>query len=96
VDVSREPDSSAQLMAVATAASTDASNVPSNPMLSRSHLAVQLVSSHFESIQRSFKVPASVDLSYNGFEVSFSTASVPWVSDSAAVSILADVGGPRF
>jgi hypothetical protein len=93
VDVPREPDASAQPMAVATAASTTASNVPSNSMPSRSHLAVQLASSLFESIQRSFKVPASVDLSYNGFEVSFSTASVPWVGDSAAVTMLADVGG---
>jgi hypothetical protein len=93
VDVPREPDAFTQPMAIAAVASTTASNVPPNSMLSRSHLAVQLVSSLFESIQRSFKVPASVDLSYNGFEVSFSTASIPWAGDSAALTMLADVGG---
>ena len=30
-------------------------------------------------------MPASVDLSYNGFEVTFSTASVPWNDDSVPV-----------
>jgi len=39
-------------------------------------------------------VPASVDLSCNGFEVSFSTASVPW-KDAGVVSVLADEGGEQ-
>jgi hypothetical protein len=47
------------------------------------------VSFFFESVQRIFKVPASVDLSYKGFEVSFSTASVPW-SDTSVVDVLSD------
>jgi hypothetical protein len=95
LDTRKESDASAQLVAVgavARAAVPSASNVPTNASLPRHHLAIQLVSFFFESVQRIFKVPASVDLSYNGFEVSFSTAAVPWVGGSAE-SMLADVGG---
>jgi hypothetical protein len=94
-DTPKESDASAQSMSVATVASTavaSAPNAPSNSTLPRHHLAIQLVSFFFESVQRVFKVPASVDLSYNGFEVSFSTASVPWVGGSA-VGLLTDIGG---
>ncbi|KAI9510122.1 hypothetical protein F5148DRAFT_1182571 [Russula earlei] len=58
----------------------------------RNHLAIQLLSFFFESVQRIFKVPASVDLSYNGFEVSFSTSSVPW-SDSSVECALSTEDG---
>jgi hypothetical protein len=51
------------------------------------------VSFFFESIQRIFKVPASVDLSYKGFEVSFSTDSVPWDGTSVANDVLSDEDG---
>lgn len=37
-------------------------------------------------------MPASVDLSYKGFEVSFSTASVPW-NDTSVVDVLSDEDG---
>jgi hypothetical protein len=57
--------------------------------LPQNQLAVQLLCFFFETVQRIFKVPASVDLSYQGFEVSFSTDSVPW-NDSSVVSGLAD------
>ena len=52
------------------------SGVPSDS--THRNLAIQLVSFFFESIQRIFKVLISADLSYKGFEVSFSTASIPW------------------
>lgn len=97
VDNSKKSDGSAQSMAVAivadtAAASASASSVPTNSALPRHHLAIQLVSFFFDSVQRIFKVPASVDLSYNGFEVSFSTTSVPWIGGSA-VGVVADEGG---
>jgi hypothetical protein len=44
---------------------------------------------YFETVQRIFKVPALVNLSYQGFEVSFSMDSVPW-NDASVVSGLAD------
>jgi hypothetical protein len=68
------------------------SNASSNSSLPRNQLAIQLVSFFFESVQRIFKVPASVDLSYKGFEVSFSTASVPW-NDTSVVDVLSDEDG---
>ena len=68
------------------------SNARSNSSLPRNQLAIQLVSFFFESVQRIFKVPASVDLSYKGFEVSFSTASVPW-NDTSVVDVLSDEYG---
>jgi len=68
------------------------SNASSNSSLQRNQLAIQLVSFFFESIQRIFKVPASVDLSYKGFEVSFSTASVAW-NDASVVDVLSDEDG---
>lgn len=77
---------------VGSAVDASTSNVSSSSMLPRNHLAIQLVSFFFESVQRIFKVPASVDLSYNGFEVTFSTASVPW-NDASAGPGLADKGG---
>jgi len=91
----KESDGSAQSTAVTTVPDTagaSASNVPTNTMLPRHHLAIQLVSFFFDSVQRIFKVPTSVDLSYNGFEVSFSTASVPW-TDGSAVGMVTDEGG---
>ena len=57
--------------------------------LSRNQLAIQLLSFFFESIQWIFKVPASVNLTYKGFEVSFSTDSIPW-KDVFVVGELAD------
>jgi hypothetical protein len=42
-----------------------------------------LVSFFFDTIQRLFKVPTSVDLTYNGFEVTFSTKSIAWELPSA-------------
>ncbi|KAF8499536.1 hypothetical protein F5888DRAFT_83251 [Russula emetica] len=68
------------------------SNTSSNSSLPRNQLAIQLVSFFFESIQRIFKVPASVDLSYKGFEVSFSTDSVPW-KDTSVVDVFSDEDG---
>jgi len=68
------------------------SKASSNSSLPRNLLAIQLVSFFFESVQRIFKVPASVDLSYKGFEVSFSTASVPW-NDTSVVDVLSDEDG---
>jgi hypothetical protein len=68
------------------------SNASSNSSLPRNQLAIQLVSFFFESVQRIFKVPASVDLSYKGFEVSFSTTSVPW-NDTSVVDVLSDEDG---
>ncbi|KAH9062354.1 hypothetical protein EDB87DRAFT_1606636 [Lactarius vividus] len=41
-------------------------------------LAIQLVSFFFDTVQRLFKVPGTVDLSYGGFEVAFSTDSIAW------------------
>jgi hypothetical protein len=70
-----------------TVAST--SNPSFGSGLPPNQLAVQLLSFFFETVQRIFKVPASVDLSYQGFEVSFSTDSVPW-NDASVVSGLAD------
>jgi hypothetical protein len=55
----------------------------------RNQLAIQLVSFFFESVQRIFKVPHSADLTYKGFEVSFSTASIPW-NDASVVGELGD------
>jgi len=77
----------AQAQAVAST-----SNASSNSSLPRNQLGVQLVSFFFESVQRIFKVPASVDLTYKGFEVSFSTDSVPW-NDASVVGVLADEDG---
>jgi hypothetical protein len=92
----KESDDFVQLMANATVADTtavtSASNVSSSSAQPRNHLAIQLVSFFFESVERIFKVPASVDLSYNGFEVSFSTAYVPW-NNASVVSVLSDEAG---
>jgi hypothetical protein len=43
-----------------------------------------LVSFFFDTIQRLFKVPTSVDLTYNGFEVTFSTKSIAWADVPSA------------
>ena len=69
-----------------TVAST--SDAPSDSTY-RNQLAIQLVSFFFESVQRIFKVPTSADLTYKGFEVSFSTASIPW-NDASVVGELGD------
>jgi hypothetical protein len=53
------------------------SNTSPNSSLPRNQLAIQLLS-NFGFVQRIFKVPSSVDLSYKGFKVSFSTDYVPW------------------
>lgn len=78
-------------LAADTTAIASTSNVSSSSTPPRNHLAIQLVSFFFDSVQRIFKVPASVDLSYNGFEVTFSTASVPW-NDTATGLVPADDG----
>jgi hypothetical protein len=61
-----------------TAAAASTSSSVSAPSPARNPLAIQLVSFFFDTIQRLFNVPATVDLSYNGFEVSFATDSVLW------------------
>jgi hypothetical protein len=71
-----------------TGAVASTSDAPSNSAY-RNQLAIQLVSFFFESVQRIFKVPTSVDLTYKGFEVSFSTASIAW-NDASVVGELAD------
>ena len=58
-------------------ASTSTAVTP-NP--SRNPLAIQLVSFFFDTIQRLFKVPTTVDLSYGGFEVAFATDSIAWTN----------------
>jgi len=63
------PSSASPSTAIATAIE---SALPRNP------LAIQLVSFFFDTIQRLFGVPDTVDLSYNGFEVTFATHSIPW------------------
>ena len=59
---------------VTPVASTSTAVAPS-PM--RNPLAIQLVS-FFDTIQRLFKVPTTVDLSYGGFEVTFATDDIVW------------------
>jgi hypothetical protein len=71
-----------------TGAVASTSNAPSNSTY-QNPLGIQLVSFFLESVQRNFKVPTSVDLTYKGFEVSFSTASIPW-NDASVVGELAD------
>jgi len=98
VDKPKESDDPVVTLVTATSSGARAqagpstSNVSSNSSPPRNQLAIQLVSFFFESIQRIFKVPASVDLTYKGFEVSFSTASVPW-NDSSVVDVLSDEDG---
>ena len=79
------PSSVAVGAQIGTVASTSA---PSDSTY-RNQLAIQLVSFFFESVQRIFKVPTSADLTYKGFEVSFSTASIPW-NDVSVVGESAD------
>lgn len=89
-------DALAQLAPLAGATGSTAvvstSNISSNSMPTGNHLAIHLASSFFESVQRVFEVPASVDLSYNGFEVSFSTISVPWNGSSVVSALPAKAG----
>ena len=93
VDHPKESNDSVHLSAIATLASTTAvATTSSDSTPPRNHLAIQLISFFFDSVQRIFKVPTSVDLSYNGFEVSFSTANVPW-NNPSVVSVLDDEGG---
>ncbi|KAI9442759.1 hypothetical protein H4582DRAFT_1930758 [Lactarius indigo] len=65
-------------------ASTSNATVPSStaPTPSRNPLAIQLVSFFFDTVQRLFKVPGTVDLSYGGFEVAFSTDSISWENNA--------------
>ena len=80
----------AQAQAVASSSNTSiGSAVPPN------QLAVQLLSFFFETVQRIFKVPASVDLSYQGFEVSFSTDGVPWNNTSLISALVDDEDGEQ-
>ena len=69
-----------------TASTSTAIVVPTTPTL-RNPLAIQLVSFFFDTVQRLFKVPTTVDLSYGGFEVTFTPESIPWtnaVNDESA------------
>jgi len=94
VDIAKQSESPAPSASIATVTGTavaSTSNVSSSSAPPRNHLAIQLVSFFFESVQRIFKVPASVDLSYKGFEVSFATDSIPWNYPSI-VCMLADGG----
>ena len=50
------------------------------PSPARNPLAIQLVSFFFDTIQRLFKVPTTVDLSYGGFEVTFTTNEIAWTN----------------
>jgi hypothetical protein len=61
----------------------------------RNPLAIQLVSFFFDTVQRLFKVPTTVDLTYGGFEVTFTTASIAWTNavhdeDAAACASTTD------
>ncbi|KAN0124699.1 hypothetical protein V8E53_015672, partial [Lactarius tabidus] len=47
-----------------------------------------LVSFFFDTIQWLFKVPKSMDLSYNSFEVTFSTKSIAWVEAPSALPLI--------
>lgn len=85
-----QPAANATVSGTTAVAST--SNASSSSTLPVHNLPIQLITFYFETVHRVFKVPASVDLSCNGFEVSFSTASVPW-RDAAVVSLPADEGG---
>lgn len=91
VDKSKESDGlivSSITTDAQTGAVASTSDAPSNSA-HRNQLAIQLVSFFLESVQRIFKVPTSVDLTYKGFEVSFSTASIAW-NDTSVVGELAD------
>ena len=69
-----------------TASTSTAIVVPTTPAL-RNPLAIQLVSFFFDTVQRLFKVPTTVDLSYGGFEVTFTPESIAWsnaVNDESA------------
>ncbi|KAH8997679.1 hypothetical protein EDB86DRAFT_2914303 [Lactarius hatsudake] len=73
------PSTSAAPVEAPTTASTSNATAPSPaPTAPRNPLAIQLVSFFFETVQRLFKVPGTVDLSYGGFEVAFSTDSIAW------------------
>ena len=64
----------------ATASTSTAIITPTPSPAARNPLAIQLVSFFFDNIQRIFKVPTSVDLTHRGFEVTFSTESIPWLN----------------
>lgn len=73
------PSTSAAPVGGTTTASTSNATAPSTaPTPPRNPLAIQLVSFFFETVQRLFKVPGAVDLSYGGFEATFSTDSIAW------------------
>lgn len=69
------PKSPTTVESTVAASTSNAIVAPSPP---RNPLAIQLVSFFFDTIQRLFKVPNSVDLSYGGFEVTFSTDAILW------------------
>jgi len=64
--------------AAAAAVASTSSTVTISPPRNNPN-SIQLISFFVDTLQRLFKVPTSVDLSYGGFEVTFSTASVPWI-----------------
>ncbi|KAI9453146.1 hypothetical protein BJY52DRAFT_1290476 [Lactarius psammicola] len=75
------PSTSAAIVTGTATASTSNAIAPSTaPVPPRNPLATQLVSFFFDTVQRLFKVPTTVDLSYGGFEVSFATDSIQWVN----------------
>lgn len=80
---------SGELVPSSVTAVASTSNTSNTSSPARNQLGVQLVSFFFESVQRIFKVPASVDLAYKGFEVSFSTDSVAWNDGAPVVDLLA-------
>ncbi|KAH9037073.1 hypothetical protein EDB85DRAFT_1937831 [Lactarius pseudohatsudake] len=72
--------SAAPVQGTTTASTSNATATAPTP--SRNPLAIQLVSFFFDTVQRLFKVPGAVDLSYGGFEVAFSTDSIAWESNA--------------
>ncbi|KAF8257945.1 hypothetical protein EI94DRAFT_1791385 [Lactarius quietus] len=63
-----------------SATATASTSTAITPSPARNPLAIQLVSFFFDTIQRLYKVPTTVDLSYGGFEVTFKTDSIAWTS----------------
>lgn len=60
---------------------------------------IHLVSFFFENIQRLFKVPTTVDLSYGGFEVTFKPESIAWtdaIVDAASAAASATTDSRAF
>jgi len=77
-DKAVSPTSATTIIGTVSVASASNATAPAPAPPPRIPLAPQLLSFFFENIQRLFQVPRTVDLSYNGFEVSFATDSVEW------------------